>query len=531
MTTRRDVLAGTAALAATATLPSGFAVAQAPKDTAVIGMAMADAISLDPGECFEFSGSEVCNNIYERLLRPSSSDPSKLEGVLASSWDAKDGKLFTITLKNNHKFSSGKPVTAEDAAFSLQRAVKLNKSPGPILTQFGLNQDNVDTAISATDATTLVIALPESVAPSFFLNCLSANVGGVVEKAVAMANQKDGDWGNAWLKQNSAGSGPYQLRVWRPSESFILEANPHAVTQPKTRRIVIRHMPEPGPQQLGLEKGDIDFARGLPAEVVERLSKDAAYRVQKIPRASQLVLALSQPFAPWQKVEVRQAVKFAIDYDSIQKNILKDSYMVHQMHQPVGFPGAVTDKPFSRRVDHARELMKKAGFEQGFEVEYDYSNAYPFPDIAQAIQANLAEIGIKCKMMPAEARQALTKLRSRNSQMYMGRWAGDYFDPHTNSDWFLHNPDNSADSKSRKFAWRVSWDTGEFTKRVTDATKEQDTAKRLALYQQLQRDDAQVSPIVYLFQEVQLVASRANVQGLDLGLLYDSTRYDGIVKS
>src|SRR5690606_1084314 len=113
------------------------------------------------------------------------------------------------------------------------------------------------------------------------------------------------------------------------------------------------------------------------------------------------------------------------------------------------------------------------------------SNAYPFPDIAQAIQANFADIGIKCRMMPAEGRQALTKLRSRNSQLYMGRWAGDYFDPHTNSDWFLHNPDNSNDSKVRKFAWRISWDTGEFTKRVTEATKEQDTSKRLKMYEAL----------------------------------------------
>lgn len=529
MLTRRELLGTTAAAAASAALPGG-ASAQVPKDTAVIAMAMADAISLDPGECFEFSGSEVCNNIYERLLRPNAADPSKLDGVLAKSWDVKDGKSFTFTLNGTSKFSSGKPVTAEDAVFSLQRAVILNKSPGPILTQFGLNKDNVEKAIRATGPNTLVVELPEAVAPSFFLNCLSANVGGVVEKAVAMANAKDGDLGNAWLKLNSAGSGPYMLRTWRASDTFVLEANPHAPVQPKTRRIIIRHMPEPGPQALGLEKGDIDIARGLPAEVVERLSKDSQYSVQKVPRASQLVLALSQPFAPWQKVEVRRAVKLAIDYDGIQKNILKDMYMVHQMHQPVGFPGAVTDKPYSRKVDEARALLKQAGFEQGIEVEFDYSNAFPFPDIAQAIQANLADVGIKLKMMPAEGRQALTKLRNRNSQLYMGRWAGDYFDPHTNSDWFLHNPDNSADSKTRKFAWRVSWDTGEFTKRVTEATKEQDTAKRLKMYEQLQRDDANVSPIVYLFQEVQLVVSRANVKGLDLGLIYDSTRYDNITK-
>ena len=529
MINRRELMGSAAALATTAYL--GPAFAQTPKDTVVIGMAIADAITLDPGECFEFSGAEVCNNLYERLLRPNSADPSKLDGVVAASWEVKDGKSFTFKLKSDRKFSSGKPVTAEDAAFSLQRAVILNKSPGPILTQFGLVKENAEKAIKATDGSTLVIELPEAVAPSFLLNCLSACVGSVVEKAAAMANQKDGDLGNAWLKQNSAGSGPFQLRSWKPSDSFILEANPNSPQQPKSKRVIIRHMPEPGPQTLGIEKGDLDIARGLPAEVIERLGKDANFKVVKVPRASQVILGMSQKVPQWQKNEVRQAVKLAIDYDAIQKNILKDSYIVHQVHQPIGFPGAIKDRPYARKLDEAKALMKAAGLEQGFEVEFDFSNAFPFPDIAQAIQANLADIGIKAKLIPQESRQALTKVRSRNSQLYMGRWAGDYFDPHTNSDWFLHNPDNSDASKTRKFSWRLSWDTGPFTARVTAATKEQDTAKRLKLYEEMQRDDAKVSPVVYLFQEVQLVATRANVSGLELGLLYDSTRYDGIAKS
>ena len=72
-------------------------------------------------------------------------------------------------------------------------------------------------------------------------------------------------------------------------------------------------MPEPTDQVLGLEKGDIDVARGLSAELVAKFSADANYKVIKSPRASSLDLGLSQKFAPWQKNEVRQAVKKAID--------------------------------------------------------------------------------------------------------------------------------------------------------------------------------------------------------------------------
>ncbi len=52
------------------------AAAATPKDMVVFGMAIADAISLDPAECFEFSGAEVSNNIYERLVRPNAAEPN-----------------------------------------------------------------------------------------------------------------------------------------------------------------------------------------------------------------------------------------------------------------------------------------------------------------------------------------------------------------------------------------------------------------------------------------------------------------------
>ncbi len=529
MLTRRHLL-GTVSAVAIAFTASFPAAAQSPKDTIVIGMSIGDMITLDPGESFEISGSEVTNNIYDRLIRTDSKDPSKFVGEIADSWTIADNKTFTFKLKTNYKFSSGKPVTAEDAAFSLQRAIILGKTPAFIIAQFGFNKDNVEKLIRASDPQTLVIELPAATAPSFFLNCLGSNVGSVVEKAVAMANAKDGDFGNAWLKQNSAGSGPYQLRTWRPSDSVVLEENPNAVSKPKSRRLIIRHMPEPTAQALGLEKGDIDVARGLSAELVAKFSADANYKVIKSPRASSLDLGLSQKFAPWQKNEVRQAVKKAIDYDGIVKNILKDSYIVHQYHQPVGFPGALTDRPFTRNVEEAKALMKAAGYENGFEVSFDYPNDYPRADIAQAIQANLAEIGIKLKMLPAESRQALTKFRARNSEMYMGAWAGDFFDPHTNAEWFLYNPDNSDNSKNRTFAWRVSWDPGEAGKEVIAATKESDPAKRIKMYEELQRLEAKTSPIVHMFQQVQIAVTKANVTGVSMGLIFDATRHDSIAK-
>ena len=79
-------------------------------------------------------------------------------------------------------FESGKPVTAQDVAFSLQRVVKLNKTPGFIITQFGFTKDNVEELIRArtTHAGDAAAEVPRRT--SFVLYCLSANVGCIVER-------------------------------------------------------------------------------------------------------------------------------------------------------------------------------------------------------------------------------------------------------------------------------------------------------------------------------------------------------------
>jgi peptide/nickel transport system substrate-binding protein len=165
---RRAALLAGVAVAALGLGAAGPASAQTPKDTIVMAKQIDDIISMDPGESFEFSGSEAVTNLYDRLIRFDLTDVSKLYGSLAESWNvAADGKTYTFKIKSGVKFHSGNPLTAADAAWSLQRAVILNKSPGFILTQFGFNKDNVKDRIKATDPTTLTIVVDKPFAPSF----------------------------------------------------------------------------------------------------------------------------------------------------------------------------------------------------------------------------------------------------------------------------------------------------------------------------------------------------------------------------
>src|SRR5262249_11766301 len=157
------------------------------------------------------------------------------------------------------KFDSGSPITARDAEYSLRRAVILNKSPGFILTQFGFAKDNVEQRIKAVDDETLVLVTGEQVAPTFFYYCLTAVVGGVVDSKVVKSNEQNGDFGNVWLKNHSAGSGPFKLVSWRANESYTLERNDNYWGKEKAgvKRVVVRHIGEPATQLLLLTKGDV----------------------------------------------------------------------------------------------------------------------------------------------------------------------------------------------------------------------------------------------------------------------------------
>jgi peptide/nickel transport system substrate-binding protein len=532
MLTRRTLLAGsTAVLAAPAVIFE--ARAATPKGIAVMARAIDDIVSFDPAESYEFTNNEVDGNCYRRLVRPDANDATKVEGDLAQSWDvSKDGLTFTFKLKRDAKFNSGNPVTAHDAAFSLQRVVKLNKTPGFIVTQFGFNKDNVEQAIRATDDYTLEMKLPsEAEATSFVLYCLSANVGSVVDMKTVMANQTNGDLGNAWLKGRTAGAGPYNLTEWAASDHVIIDANPHAAEKPNMRRIVLRHVADPAAQLLLLEKGDADIARDLGSDQLKSIAGNKNYTIAASPQGTSMYIAMNQAMAELQKVEVRQAIKWAIDYDAIAKNITPGTWSVCQSFLPDALPGALKSNPFKKDVAKAKQLLAQAGLANGFTVSMDYINSSPNSDIAQAIQADLAAIGIKVDLLPGERKQVITKTRARTHQLATLVWGTDYFDPNSNAQAWCENPDDSDQSKLKILAWRSHFVDKELTQESQQAVHELDSAKRIALYKTMQKQFQDRAPFAMLLQQNAVAVLGKGVSGFKVGPMPDFTHYSKITKA
>ena len=173
--------------------------------------------------------------------------------------------------------------------------IKLHQTPSFILGQFGFTPDNVDERIRAVDDRTFTVELDKPYAPTFFLYCLTATVGSVIDQKLALEHEQNGDMGHEWLRTASAGSGPFKLRSWKPNESLIIEGNPeYWGGAPGFERVIIRHIAEPATQMLLLEKGDIDIARNLEADQVAALQGNAEIVVREVPKGALYYLGLNQ---------------------------------------------------------------------------------------------------------------------------------------------------------------------------------------------------------------------------------------------
>ncbi|WP_134679330.1 ABC transporter substrate-binding protein [Paracoccus ravus] len=521
-----------AILLATAVSLAPAAFAETPLDTLVVAAQIDDIISLDPAQSFEFSGNDVDNNLYDRLVDFDPMDMAAgFKPSLAQSWEVTDeGKTLTLTMRDDVKFQSGNPVRAEDAAWSLQRAVKLNKSPAFILNQFGFTPENVDQQVTF-DGNKLILKLDQPYAQSFVLNCLASNVASVVDKETVMAHVEGEDFGNTWLSTNAAGSGPYALQAWRPNEAVQLTAfDGYWQGAPSMKRVIVRHVQESSAQRLLLEQGDVDVARNLTPTDVDGISGDEDLVIGTEPRGRILYMGLSQKDPLLSKPEVVEAIKYLVDYKGIEGSFLKGQFKIHQNFLPEGYLGASDENPWTYDIAKAKKILTDAGITSGT-VKTAVRDIQEYVNVAQTLQASMAEVGLTLEIQQMTGAQVLDAYRARSVPIFIGEWGPDYADPNTNASTFAYNPNNADDAKLSYLAWRNSFAVpDDMNKATIAATIEGDTEKRVQMYLDIQKEYREIAPIIPLFQRIEQAGIQKNVKNWNAGGAVSSVFYRQVTK-
>ncbi len=486
---------------------TGVVMAAIPKNVLVIGQSHSNMKTMDPHVCYESPTGSFVMNLYTQLVHISyENDKFVIEPDTATSWNvAADGKTWTFNIRKGMRFANGDPLTAEDVVYSLKRVIKLKKSPSWLLTDtFGLSEEGIKMIDSYT-VQIVTNGAPENVV----LSNLANQVGSIVNKKLVEANDKDGDMGMDWLVDHSAGAGAYVLKAWNRNQAMIYTANKNYWKGPaRLETIIFKDVPEAAERYLLLKKGDIDVAFKLTPEQLAEISKGNMARVVKTPGQSNEYVGMSANFGPFKNPKVRQAVKYAIDYNAMIDKVRGGYAINNQQFIAAGYFGYKENNPYSQDLAKARQLLKEAGYADGFDVELTTSVTERRRAEAVIVQQNLAQIGIRAKINIMQTAQMYAKFRKQGIDLIVAGWGNDYPDADA-----LANP--FANHRVKQLAWRLNWLDDKAADMAEAAAQEKDSARRAKIYQDLTNYWHENGPFAMLYQMVETWGVNNKVKGAD----------------
>ena len=394
---RRNLLTGVAI----ATLIASMAPALAadPKQGGAMIVTYKDDVStLDPAIGYDWQNWSMIKSLFSRLMdyEPGTTN---LKPDLAEGYDiSADGLTYTFKLRHGVKFHSGREMTAEDVAYSFNRTVDpRTASPGAGFFKSIAGFDDL-TAGKATSMSGVKVVDPYTIAftlakpDATFLQVVALNFAGVV------AREDVDKWG-ADYGHHPDGTGAYYLADWTLGQQVVFKRNLdyYVPGTPYLDEIDFKIGAEPLTALLQLQKGEIDIAGdGIPpAKFLEVMNDpEQARLVVKGAQLETSYLTIKTTIKPFDDLKVRQAINMAINKDRIVK-IINGRAVVANQPLPPGMPGYNPDyKGYSYDPEKARALLAEARYDAGQSFDLYVYNTDPNPRIAQAIQQDLAAIGM-----------------------------------------------------------------------------------------------------------------------------------------
>ena len=492
--------------------------AKTPDDQLIVGMNMNNLLTLGPAA---MTGNEVVGivvNLYDGLVELNPQQLTEVRPALAERWSVSpDNRTLTFHLRDNVRFHSGNPLTSADAVWSMRRVLHLNLAQASVWKSYGFSRDNVDQMITAPDDRTLVITLPRPNDPQLVIYSLAALGSMVVlDSKTVQQHEVDGDWGNRWLTTHEAGSGPFRLDVWQAKDVLRMSrATDYWRGEAKMSRVVFRHLQESQTLRLMMEKGDLDIASNMAIPDVRALRHDPDLTIDAVRKGTIYYLAMSMKDPHFDNIKVREAVRYLVDYQGINKSLMTGYGELHQRPIQAGMPATLPDPGYRLDVPRARALLAEAGYPDGFDTTLRVLADQPFLNIAIAVQSTLLQGGIRAKIITGTGNQIYGAMRDRQFSLLVGR-GGSGVEPHPHSSLraLVYNPNNADSARLTNFqGWRTGFYDAQLNSMIDQALVERDkTRQQQAYYAIQQRYDQLVPALMPISQMLDSVVVSNRVQ-------------------
>jgi peptide/nickel transport system substrate-binding protein len=336
----------------------------------------------------------VIGQVYDSLIDyPTDSlDP---EPSLATSWKTSDdGLSLTLDLRDDVKFHTGREFTSKDVEFSIKTwadpkwTVQFQRTAAAI------------TGFDTSDPHKIVLT---------FAHPLS-NVLDLLDVLPIIDSKTFTGLGTG---KQYVGTGPYKFVSWTPQSKVVFKRNKdYWRGAPKLDGVEVHIVPDAQSLVSQLRSGQLDVIQGAGNRDLQTLAKTGRFKAVPFKGSERQTYVGTNVTNPVLKdIRVRQAIAYALDRKRI----------VDEVYRGVGYPIALpwpkyspaydaeANQQFDRDVTKAKALVRKVGTIPQLPLEY--STANPNNEaIAQIVQANLAEVGIKVELQPNENAEHIQKL-------------------------------------------------------------------------------------------------------------------------
>lgn len=392
---------------------TGTSGAPAGGDRLTIGTT-ADVVNYNPLVGNSRTDSWVTDLMYPHLTQMDAT--GKRVPYLATEWSySKDGKQATVKLRDDMKWSDGKPVTADDVVFSVMAVKKEN---------FGV----VAGLITALDKAVAVsptevrfdLKRPDGTFidnVGFWLPVVPKQVFGKAPSVQKFAN--DSNWVSA---------GPFKLTQAQRGQRYVMErVDDFGPGEPAVKEVVFRVFPDVNTEVLALRNGEIDLIGNvLPPSTATDLKNDPGVKLVQVPSLGWAHLQYNTEHKPLNDVRVRQALAHAVDYNAIRNIALKG--FAKSSNSSVLTPNQTQYvDPTSQEYAFDPELSKKLLAEAGvpnLSVNMIYDQADPnIARWAPMVRDSAKKAGIDIKLQGLERNTYVDKTTKRDFDIYAGSWA------------------------------------------------------------------------------------------------------------
>lgn len=436
-----------------------------------------DPGNLDPIMKSDVAAQMVTMNIFSRLVKYDAVDKAIVKDLAEDYKVSDDGLTYSFTLKKGVQFHNGREVKAEDVKYTIERAS--NPKLAPIsLKMFDKVVGHADFQSGAASEITgvkvngdydLTITLTQQKAT--FLMDLGSVVAGIVPKEEAE---------KADFSERPVGSGPFSFGDWKKDDKIVLNAfDKHHAGRPYVDQVVFRIMKEEQTRDAEFMAGTLD-AMTIGEVLYKKYNADPERKkgLIEVPELFTRAIHFNTTKPPFDNVKVRQAINYAIDKGPIVSKVLNDKAYVATGVLPSSSSAYDPNlKGYEFNPDKAKQLLKEAGYENGFEFDVDVTATTA--TWMEAMNTYLNQIGVNGKINQKESATLLADSRSGNYQATIFSTGGDA-DPIS----FL----GRFESRNHGASGNVTLFTNDEVDRIlAEASQVVDLAKRVELARQAEK--------------------------------------------